>query len=221
MMHKVWQTVLDDVLERCAGKLDALFNNGGYGQGGALEDLERKHLIAQFETNLFGWHDLTRRIIPLMRKQGHGKIILNSSLLGYVSLPLRGAYIASKYALEGWADTLRMELNDSGISVILIEPGPIATRFRENSMRIFNNTIQVSRSFHHQNYVKMLARFASATPVPFTLPPAAVVNKLVVALESKHPKTRYRVTFPSHLLWYMKRFISDRMMQYVLTKAKD
>lgn len=212
------------VRQQCTDRLDALFNNGAYGQGGALEDLSRLSLIEQFETNFFGWHDLTRQVLPLMRQQGHGRIILNSSLLGYVALPLRGAYIASKYAMEGWADTLRMEVARDNIQVVLIEPGPIATRFRENSRHVFERTIQPlidsQKSAYIDRYARMRERLDSENaPLPFTLHPKAVTDKLIMALEARRPRTRYRVTFPAHLFWFLKRFLSDKMLGRVLARV--
>ena len=204
--------------------LHAVFHNGAYGQGGALEDLPREYLREQFEANFFGWHDLTRHIIPIMRKQGYGRIILNSSLLGYIALPLRGAYNASKFALEGWADTLRLELAGSNIAVILIEPGPIASKFRENSLSVFEKTIapliKKNGSAHQEAYTRMSNRLHSSKPLPFTLPSSAVAKKLVCALEASRPKTRYRVTLPSHLLWYLKRILSDRWLDRFLQQLK-
>ncbi len=222
--HESVTSCVTEIKRQCNGKLDALFNNGAYGQGGALEDLSRRNLINQFEANFFGWHDLTQQILPLMRRQGHGRIILNSSLLGYVALPFRGAYIASKYALEGWADTLRIELAESNIQVILLEPGPIATRFRENSRRVFERTIQplisAQSTVYANYYAKMHERLGSEeAPLPFTLSAEAVVAKLIKALETSHPKTRYRITFPAHLFWTLKKIFSDKMLDYLLVKV--
>ena len=213
----------DRVKELSNNKLYALFNNGAYGQGGALEDLTREHLREQFEANFFGWHDLSCQLIPLMRQQGYGRIILNSSLLGYVCLPYRGAYNASKFALEGWADTLRLELAGANIKVILIEPGPVATKFRDNSLKAFQQTVaplvKKHGSAHEAAYKQMTARLApDSKPLPFTLPAQAVAQKVVKALEAKNPKTRYRVTVPSHVLWYMKRLLSDRMLDTLLQR---
>src|SRR3990172_3235764 len=139
---------VDGVLEKTDGKLYALFNNGGYGQLGALEDVSYDVLRAQFDTNLFGCHELTRLVIPVMRRQGYGRIIQNSSLLGFVALPYRGPYNATKFAIEGWADTLRLELHNTGIYVSLIEPGPILTRFRANAFTMFKNNIDSEHSIH-------------------------------------------------------------------------
>lgn len=210
-----------EVMEKNKGRLYALFNNGAYGQVGALEDLERRYLRAQFEANLFGWHDLSRRVIAVMRRQGGGRIVLTGSVLGYVALPLRGAYNASKYALEGWTDTLRRELAGSRIEVSLIEPGPIDTRFRTNSLEQFKKTIRMNGGVHGLAYRSLLQRLKpTAPPTPFTLPPQAVVDKLLHALESRRPKTRYRVTVPSHLFWFLRRIISDRMQDRIIKQIK-
>ena len=135
------QSALHEVLHRTGGTLYALFSNGGYGQPGAVEDLSREAIRVQFETNLFGTMELITRVIPVMRKQGYGRIIQCSSILGFVALPYRGAYIASKYALEGLTDTLRLELSNTPICVSLIEPGPISTRYKFNSLKFFKKYI--------------------------------------------------------------------------------
>ncbi|NEX16346.1 MAG: short-chain dehydrogenase [Halochromatium sp.] len=198
-------------------RLDALFNNGAYGQPGAVEDLTRETLRAQFETNLFGWHDLTRRVIPLMRNQGQGRILQNSSVLGFAALPFRGAYVASKFALEGLTDTLRLELRGSGIEVILIEPGPILSRFRDNAYRAYQRHIDPSTSPYRETYQRMEERLRKeGAAQPFTLPPEAVLHKLLQALESPHPKPRYYVTFPTHLIGALHRLLPSRAMDWVL-----
>ena len=165
------RAAVDDILERTGGTLDALFNNGAYGQPGAVEDLSREVLREQFETNLFGWHELTNRVLPVMRRQGHGRIIQNSSVLGFVALRFRGAYNASKYALEGLTDTLRLELAGSGIYVSLIEPGPIASRFRENAFKAYQRNIHPDSSVFRDKYLAHGRAPAKQGPVvPFTLP---------------------------------------------------
>jgi NAD(P)-dependent dehydrogenase (short-subunit alcohol dehydrogenase family) len=211
---------VDDVLARTDGCLDALFNNGAYGQAGAVEDLSRDVLRAQFETNLFGTAELTNRIIPVMRRQGYGRIIMNSSVLGLVSLPYRGAYSASKFALEGIADTLRLELAGSGIAVSLIEPGPIESRFRANSLEIFKRTIDIANSAHRRHYEGVLRRLEKPGPAaPFTLPPEAVLKRVIHALESRRPRRRYYVTFPTYLFAALRRVLPyaalDRMLAHV------
>jgi NAD(P)-dependent dehydrogenase (short-subunit alcohol dehydrogenase family) len=214
------QTAVDDILGRTGGRLDALFNNGAYGQPGAVEDLSREVLRAQFETNLFGWHELTNRVIPVMRRQGHGRIIQNSSVLGFVALRFRGAYNASKFALEGLTDTLRLELAGTGIHVSLIEPGPIASRFRENAFKAYQRNINPDSSVHRDKYMRMEERLTKQGPaVPFTLPPEAVLRKVVHALESRRPKARYYVTFPTYLFGFLKRVLTDRMLDRVLNKV--
>ena len=145
-------------MQQSNGTLDALFNNGGYGQVGAIEDLSREQLRQQFETNLFGWHELTCLAIAVMRRQGHGRIIQNSSGLGLFALPLRGAYTASKHALEGWADTLRLEMAGTNIKISILEPGPIDTPFRQNSLSTLENGIDKQHSFYSNRYSKMTGR---------------------------------------------------------------
>ncbi len=213
-------TAVNAVLQRTGGSLDALFNNGAYGLPGAVEDLSRDALRAQFETNLFGWLELTNRIIPVMRRQGHGRIVMNSSLLGFIALPYRGAYTASKFALEGLTDTLRMELAGSGIRVSLIEPGPIDSRFRANAHAAFKRWIDATHSVHQQQYAAQERRLTKAGPaVAFTLPAEAVLDKLVCALTSPHPRARYRVTVPSHLFAYLKRVLSSHALDKLLLRA--
>ncbi len=208
------------LLEQTEGRLYALFNNGAYGQPGAVEDLSRETLREQFETNLFGWHELTCRIIPIMRQQGEGRIIQNSSVLGLVALPYRGAYNASKFALEGLTDTLRMELQGSGVYVSLIEPGPIESAFRKNAHLKWQENIKTDRSFHRENYRAMEARLKKTGPAaPFTLPPEAVLKRVIHALESRHPKARYYVTTPTYLLGTLKRLLSSRGLDWVLKRA--
>ncbi|MCE5182571.1 MAG: SDR family oxidoreductase [Betaproteobacteria bacterium] len=211
---------VNEVLARSGGRLDGLFNNGAYGQPGAVEDLRREVLREQFETNLFGTIELTNLIIPVMRAQGHGRIVMNSSVLGLVALPYRGAYIASKYALEGIADTLRLELRGSGIHVSLIEPGPIESRFRANSFAAYRRNIDMTHSVHCDKYMMMERRLAKqGATVSFTLPPEAVLAKVVHALESTNPKVRYHVTVPTHLFAFLKRILPGRWMDKLLAKV--
>ena len=213
-------TAVDEILERTGGTLDALFNNGAYGQPGAVEDLSREVLRTQFETNLFGWHELTNRVLPVMRRQGHGRIVQNSSVLGFVALRYRGAYNASKYALEGLTDTLRLELAGTDIHVSLVEPGPVTSRFRENALRAFQENIDADSSVHRDRYLAMEDRLKTKGPVvPFTLPPEAVLKKVIHALESRRPKARYYVTFPTYLFGILKRLLSTRLLDKALNKV--
>ncbi|MCU7892701.1 MAG: SDR family oxidoreductase [Candidatus Thiodiazotropha sp. (ex Ustalcina ferruginea)] len=211
---------VDQVLELTNGALYALFNNGAYGQPGAIEDLSRDVLKQQFETNLFGWHQLTCRVIPAMRRQGEGRLIQNSSILGFMTLPYRGTYVASKFALEGLSDTLRLELAGSGIHVSLIEPGPIESRFRANALAMWHKHIDVEHSAHQPYYQAMQKRLETKGPAaPFTLPPEAVLKKVIHALESRKPKPRYHVTFPTHLFALLRRILTSRGMDRALKKV--
>lgn len=211
---------VDEVLQRTGGTLYALFNNGAYGQAGAVEDLRRDVLRRQFETNLLGWHELTCRVLPVMRRQGYGRIIQNSSILGLIALPFRGAYNASKYALEGLSDTLRLELRDTDIHVSLIEPGPIESRFRANSFAAYQQHIDRDNSPFRDHYLAMEQRLTKKGPaVPFTLQPEAVLKRVIHALESRRPKPRYYVTFPTYLFGTLKRFLSTRLLDKLLARV--
>ncbi len=210
----------EETFRRTGGTLDALFNNGGYGQVGAVEDLPRNALREQFETNLFGWVELTNLIIPSMRRQSHGRIVMNSSVLGYAAFAYRGAYTAVKFALEGLTDTLRHELHGTGIHVALIEPGPIVSRFRENCVPHFQKHIDWRNSIHRAQYEAQMARLEKPGPAaPFTLPPEAVLAEVVHALESKRPRPRYPVTVPAVAFWWLKRILPVRAMDWVLMRA--
>jgi NAD(P)-dependent dehydrogenase (short-subunit alcohol dehydrogenase family) len=210
----------EQVLTACDGRIYGLFNNGAYGQPGAVEDLSWGVLEAQLRTNLLGWHELTRRLIPAMRRQGAGRIIQNSSVLGLVAMPYRGAYNCSKYALEGLSDTLRLELHGSGVYVSLIEPGPITSRFRDNAFAKFRENIDAEHSFHRDNYRAMVRRLETAGPTtPFTLPPEAVLRKVVHALESRRPRPRYAVTVPTYLFGFLRRVLSTRQLDWLLRRA--
>lgn len=208
------------VLEASGGYVYGLFNNGAYGQPGAVEDLRWEVLEAQLRTNLLGWHELTRRLIPAMRARGAGRIIQNSSVLGLVAMPYRGAYNCSKFALEGLSDTLRLELHGSGVWVSLIEPGPIESRFRENAHAKFREHIDAEHSVHRDRYRAMEARLAHTGPAtPFTLPPEAVLRKVIHALESRRPRPRYAVTTPTLLFAILRRVLGTRQLDWVLRKA--
>lgn len=196
------------VLERTGGRLDALFNNGAYAQAGAVEDLPVEALRDQFEANFFGWHDLTRRIVPVMRRQGHGRIVNCSSILGLMPVRFRGAYSASKHAIEGLTLCLRAELAGSGVHVSLIEPGPIATRIASNGLPYFEKNIDVEGSVHREAYQAQLARLrGGGTKSALKLGPDAVYAKLNHALTSPRPKPHYVVTLPANVGVLLKRFL--------------
>lgn len=214
------QRAFEQVMQQTDGQLYALFNNGAFGLPGAVEDLSRENLKYQFETNVFGWLELTNLVIPVMRKQGYGRIIQNSSVLGFVAMPFRGAYNASKYAIEGLSDTLRLELKGTGIHVSLIEPGPITSKFRANAVKALQQNIDIENSVHRQQYISVLERLNKQGPAaPFTLPPEAVLKRVLHALQSRQPRPRYYVTFPTYLFGYLKRFLSFRQMDFLLARA--
>ncbi len=207
----------NELLTKTGGRLDILINNAGYGQAGALEDVTREALRLQFETNVFGLMDLTRLSIPIMRQQGEGRIINISSILGVISMPFRGAYNASKYAVEGLSDTLRLELKSSGIKVIAIEPGPIESKFRESAVQASLKKIDTENSYFKPQYDRMLNEFIQqkANSI-FTRSTKAVIDKLIHAIESSNPQAKYPVTFPSHLFFVLKRILSTNMLDRVL-----
>lgn len=210
---------MDETLAATGEQLFALFNNGAYGQMGALEDLPTDALRRQFEANVFGWHELTRRVLPVMRRQGYGRVIQNSSVLGLVALKYRGAYTASKFAIEALADTLRLEFLGSDIHFVLIEPGPIQTRFRANALRAFEENIDAKNSAHGPAYRAFAQKLAQEGPTaPGTLPPQAVADKVIAALEAKRPKIRYYVTAPTYLFGYLKRILPARLMDQILKR---
>lgn len=206
----------DETLKRTDGRLTALFNNGAHGQPGAVEDVPVEVLRELFEANFFGWHDLTRRILPAMRKQGHGRIVQNSSCLGIVSLKYRGAYNASKFALEGLSDAMRQELKDSGIYVSLIEPGPIETRFVENALNAYKANIDLKNSAHAEIYKGRIQAMESGGSARFKLGPEAVLEKLVHAVESERPEPHYYVTKATYLLAWSRRLLPTRWLDWAV-----
>lgn len=209
------------VLEATDGRLYALFNNGAYGQPGAVEDLTPEVLRAQFEANFFGWHDLARRLIPAMRSAGRGRIVQCSSVLGIAALKYRGAYVASKFALEGLTDTLRLELRGTGIEVVSIRPGPIATDFVANAMAAFRAGIDIDGSAHAEIYRRRLARMGRGGASRFKLPASAVVEKLMSALESPRPRPTYRVTTATTILDLARRLLPSRAMVWLAARISD
>ena len=213
---------LAEVLEATGGTLDALFNNGAHGLPGAVEDLPTDGLRAIFESNVFGWHELTRAVIPVMRAQGHGRIVQNSSVLGFVTYPWRGAYVTTKYAIEGLTDTLRIEMRDTPIKVILIQPGPIGTKIRLNSIPHFERWIDWKSSARATQYQETLLKRLYDTPKgpdPFELPPEAVTKKLVHALEARNPHPRYLVTTPTYISNLARRLFPTRILDWFIAKG--
>ncbi len=202
-------------LELTRGKLDALFNNAAFGQAGAVEDLTPKLLREQFEVNVIGTHDLTRRLIPSMRKNGSGRIVNCSSVLGMVVAPYRGAYCASKFALEALTTSLRLELQGSGISVSLIEPGPIRSRFVEHAMARLLDTVDIENSPHRDVYRARIEAMKAGGQQTFKLEPEAVTKKkLIHAVESSRPRRHYYVTTPTYLAAAMLRLLPQFAIDY-------
>ena len=206
----------NEALDRTGGRLTALFNNGGYGQPGAVEDVPVEIMRAQFEANFFGWHDLTTKILPAMRAQGFGRIVQCSSCLGLMSLKYRGAYNASKFALEGLSDAMRQELAGTGIHVCLIEPGPIESKFSATSLKAYKANIDLEGSAHADVYEVRIAKMEEATPSPFRLGPEAVLEKLIHAVESRRPRPRYYVTKATYMLGWTRRLFSTRIADRLL-----
>ncbi|WP_299477717.1 SDR family NAD(P)-dependent oxidoreductase [uncultured Roseibium sp.] len=215
---------VDAALSLTEGKLDAVFNNGAYAVPGALEDIPTDALRALFEANFIGWHDLTRQVIPAMRANRSGRIVQCSSVLGFVALKFRGAYTASKFAVEAYTDTLRQELKGSGLHVSLIEPGPIDTRFTQNTLANFDRWIGeegLKSSVFAETYKKRRVRMESGEPGPFKLPAGSVVKRLIHAVEAKRPKARYHVTVPTTVMAAAKRVLPTGLLDTFCIRAAD
>ncbi|WP_296427655.1 SDR family NAD(P)-dependent oxidoreductase [Yoonia sp.] len=211
---------LAETLEATGGTLDALYNNGAYACPGAVEDLPVEALRQIFETNVFGYHELTRLVIPIMRAQGHGRIINCSSVLGLVGLKWRGAYVATKFALEGLTDVLRIEMTGTPIKVILIEPGPVTSKIRENAIPHFEKWIDWENSARANDYKDVLSRlYSDSGPDKFELPASAVTKKLLHALTSARPKARYYVTTPTYLMGFLRRVLPTRLLDMVILRG--
>ena len=212
---------LAQVLAATGGTLDALFNNGAFALPGAAEDLPRAGLREVFETNVFGWHDLTQQVIPVMRAQGAGRIVNCSSVLGLVCAPWRSAYNASKFAVEGLSDTLRLEMRGTGIEIILIEPGPVTSKIRQNATIAFEKWIDWENSARADAYRTTLLKRLYDKPSKdrFELPASAVTQKLVHALESPRPRARYFVTTPTYIMATLKRLLPTRALDWILAKG--
>ncbi|MGN7294820.1 SDR family oxidoreductase [Rhizobium sp. SAFR-030] len=212
-------SLVEEVTQRTGGRIDALFNNGAYGQPGAVEDLSTDVLRLQFETNVFGWHELTRQVIPIMRRQGQGRIVQCSSILGLIPYRYRGAYNASKHAIEALSITLRMELEGSGIFVSLIEPGPIASRFTANALAAAKAHIDLENSVHAEEYRRQLARLDGSGPVNrHKLGPEAVHQVLLHALNARRPRPHYLVTRPAKQGVLLKRLLPADLFYRLIRK---
>ncbi|MER8862581.1 SDR family oxidoreductase [Mesorhizobium sp. M0751] len=213
------EALVTSVLERTGGRLDALFNNGAYGQPGAVEDLPVEALRQQFEANVFGWHDLTRRVVPVMRRQGHGRLVHCSSILGLAPVPFRGAYSASKHAIEGLMLSLYQELLGSGIHVSLIEPGPVKSKIASNSLAWFLANIDHENSVHRLAYAAQLKRLRAGGSTSRLKPgPEVVYAALHHALLSRRPRPHYVVTVPARIGAILKRILPSSVLYRLLAK---
>ena len=214
------EQALAEVLAATSGTLDALYNNGAIALPGALEDLPTEALREVFETNLFGWHELTRRVIPVMRAQGHGRIVNCSSILGLVGVRWRGAYVATKFAIEGLTEVLRLEMASVNIQVSLIEPGPVTSRLRQNAIPHFERWIDWKASPRAAEYQSVLDRlYGPSRSDRFELPPQAVTEQLIHALESPRPRPRYYVTTPTHVAGALRRLLPSRTASWLLGRV--
>ena len=205
---------MDEVERLSDGNLFAVFNNGAYGQPGALEDLDISAMRQQFEVNVFAAHEITRRALPMMRANGQGRIVHCSSVLGLIAAPFRGAYCASKFALEAMADTMRLELAGTGIYVSLIEPGPIDTRFLDHAMAAARANVDIEGSVHSDRYQTIIAGMEKGGKQFFKLQPESVAWKLVHAVESRRPKRRYYVTTPTYIVAAMRRILPTATLDW-------
>ncbi len=199
--------------------LYGLIHNGAYGQVGALEDISRQVLEAQFQANVFGWHELTNLVLPKMKSNNEGRIVYLSSVLGFVAMPFRGPYNASKFAIEGLVNTLRLELSNTNIQLSLIQPGPIESKFRINAYKAFMQHVDMANSDYQENYKKMIERLQSEELADFTLPATAVLKCCIHALSVKRSKIHYHVTFPTKLFALLIRLLPARLMDKILNKA--
>ena len=218
---KTLETGLAEVLAATGGTLDALFNNGGFGTPGAAEDLPREALRANFETNVFGVHDLTTRVIPVMRAQGHGRIVNHSSVLGLVAMRWRSAYNATKFALEGLTDTLRIEMMDTDIKLITMNTGPVTSEIRQKSIPHFEKWIDWESSPRKEQYERSLNKrlYEDNGPDKFELPASAVTAKLLKACTHPNPKPRYYVTTPTYIMGFFRRILTSRALDRIIRKA--
>lgn len=213
-------TAVSVILSRTGGTLDALFNNGAYAIPAPLEDVSRDAMRTIFEANLIGWHDLTNQVIPAMRAQGSGRIVNCSSVLGLVGMKWRGAYVATKFALEGMTDVLRMEMAATGIKVCLLDPGPISTDFRKNAILQFEKWVDWENSARADEYrSSLLGKLYEGSSSGPQWPASAVTKKLVVALNARNPKPRYYVTTPTYVMGAARRILSSRALLWMLNRG--
>jgi len=213
---KTIEKTLKQILEITKGRLDVVFNNAGFGQPGVVEDLSTKVLKEQFETNVFGLHEVTIQVLSIMKKQRYGKIIQHSSVLGLISLKFRGAYNASKYAIEGLTDTLRLELDNTNIQITLLNTGPVTSDFRKNAIIKTQENIDIENSRFKEVYYKNIQ--AEKSEVPFNLPSIAVAKKVEKIILSQRIKPRYYITKATYILGFAKRILSTSKLDKILKR---
>ena len=214
------KTAISELYQK-TDSLYALINNGAYGQVGALEDISRETLEKQFQVNVFGWHELTNLVLQSMKERNIGRVIYISSVLGFVAMPFRGPYVASKFAIEGLVDTLRLELKQTKIKLSLVQPGPIESKFRQNAFLAFKENVDSSNSDYQREYKAMIERLNSDKNAQFTLAPESVLRCVLHALEPKAPKNHYRVTFPTKLFAFLCRILPSSWMDNILSRADN
>jgi NAD(P)-dependent dehydrogenase (short-subunit alcohol dehydrogenase family) len=215
------QACAAEVAKRAEGKLYALFNNGAYGQPGALEDITRAVMEEQFAANFFGWHELTKACLPMLRQNGVGRIVQCSSVLGLGAMKWRGPYNASKFAIEGLTDTLRLELRGSGIHVVTINPGPIESQFVPNARAAFERNVDLSASHYKAEFERQRQRLERGGNTTFKRPASAVLVKLIMALEHKNPRAHYYVTVPTYLVAAARRLLPQSWMDAFMNGISD
>ncbi len=218
--HSV-QACAAEVSKRTGGKLYALFNNGAYGQPGAVEDITRAVLEEQFAVNFFGWHELTTACLPMLRNNGTARIIQCSSVLGLAAMKWRGPYNSSKFAIEGLTDTMRLELRGSGIDVVTINPGPIESQFVPNARFAFERNVDMSNSHYKADFDKQRARLDRGGNAKFKLPATAVLDKLILALECDRPRAHYYVTTPTWIVAVARRILPQSLLDVFLNRISD
>lgn len=212
---------IEEILAATGGTLDAVFHNGAYAIPGPLEDISPDAMRTIFQANFLGWHELTQKLLPVMRDQGHGRIVLNSSILGFIGTKWRGAYVSTKFALEGWADVMRLELESEDIQVVLIEPGPITSEFRNNAIKQFEKWVDWENSPRADEYRSTLLDklYKGSGEMKGTLPASAVSEKLFQAVTEIDPPARYRVTMPTQAMAVAKRILPQAVLDWILKRA--
>ena len=196
-----------------SSRIDVLVNNAGYGVMGAVEDLSLNEFKSQFETNFFGVIRVTKEVIPIMRKQGNGNIINVSSVGGIIGLPLNSAYISSKFALEGWSESMRYELEQFGVDVLLIEPGVVKTNFFENVVINNNNNMSSpdnKTSAYSQLTQKLFEGFVPMLNSSTSSAPSDVAEVIYQAIESNNREVRYPVGKDAVSIIKMRQKLSDK-----------